>query len=70
MLTETTVRASDKRAVFLERSGQGMDLMFRQSIRQGKAPPDASASDAHRVLIRLPGEIGDTLPPLPRTDRR
>ena len=48
------------RCGLVERSGQGMDLMFRQSIRQGKAPPDASASDAHRVLIRLPGEIGDT----------
>jgi ATP-dependent DNA helicase RecG len=43
----------------VERSGQGMDLMFRQSIRQGKPLPDVSASNQHRVLLRLRGEIGD-----------
>lgn len=35
------------------------DLMFRQSIRQGKALPDPYHSDAHRVLLRLPGDVGD-----------
>jgi ATP-dependent DNA helicase RecG len=43
----------------VERSGQGMDLMFRHSIRQGKPLPDASASDAHRVVLRLSGEVRD-----------
>ena len=47
------------RCGLVERSGQGMDLMFRQSIRQGKALPDPFKSDAHRVLLRLPGEVGD-----------
>jgi ATP-dependent DNA helicase RecG len=47
------------RCGLVERSGQGMDLMFRQSIRQGKPLPDVSASDQHRVLLRLRGEIGD-----------
>ena len=47
------------RCGLVERSGQGMDLMFRQSIRQGKALPDPYQSDAHRVVLRLPGEIGD-----------
>jgi ATP-dependent DNA helicase RecG len=47
------------RCGLVERSGQGMDLMFRQSIRQGKALPDPYQSDAHRVLIRLPGDVGD-----------
>ena len=36
-----------------------MDLMFRQSMRQGKALPDPFKSDGHRVLLRLPGEVGD-----------
>lgn len=36
-----------------------MDLMFRQSVRQGKPLPDPYRSDAHRVLLRLLGEVGD-----------
>jgi ATP-dependent DNA helicase RecG len=36
-----------------------MDLMFRHSIRQGKALPDPYRSDAHRVVLRLAGEVGD-----------
>jgi aspartyl-tRNA(Asn)/glutamyl-tRNA(Gln) amidotransferase subunit B len=44
----------------VERSGQGMDRMFRQSILQGKPLPDLSQSDAHRVVVRLSGEVGDT----------
>ena len=47
------------RCGLVERSGQGMDLMFRQSIRQGKALPDPYRSDQHRVVLRLSGEIGD-----------
>jgi ATP-dependent DNA helicase RecG len=43
----------------VERSGQGMDLMFRHSIRQGKPLPDVSSSGQHHVLLRLRGEIGD-----------
>ena len=47
------------RCGLVERSGQGMDLMFRHSVRQGKHLPDPHASDAYRVLLRLPGDIGD-----------
>ena len=47
------------RCGLVERSGQGMDLMFRHSIRQGKALPDPYRSDAHRVVLRLAGEVGD-----------
>lgn len=47
------------RCGLVERSGQGMDLMFRQSVRQGKALPDAHRSDAHRVLLSLPGDVRD-----------
>ncbi|MBS0233460.1 MAG: putative DNA binding domain-containing protein [Proteobacteria bacterium] len=43
----------------VERSGQGMDLMFKQSIRQGKPLPDLAKSDAHAVVVRLLGEVGD-----------
>jgi len=43
----------------VERSGQGMDLMFKHSIRQGKALPDLAGSDAHRVALLLKGDVGD-----------
>lgn len=43
----------------VERSGQGMDLMFKQSIRQGKPLPDLARSDAHSVVVLLRGEVGD-----------
>ena len=33
--------------------------MFRQSIRQAKPLPDYCASDEHRVVLRLNGEVGD-----------
>lgn len=44
---------------FVERSGQGVDRMFKQSIRQGKPLPDYAASDASTVVLRLRGEVGD-----------
>lgn len=47
------------RCGLVERSGQGMDLMFRQSVRQGKPLPDAYGSDAHRVQLRLRGDVRD-----------
>jgi ATP-dependent DNA helicase RecG len=47
------------RCGLVERSGQGMDLMFRQSVRQGKALPDPYRSDQHHVILRLSGEIAD-----------
>jgi ATP-dependent DNA helicase RecG len=43
----------------VERSGQGMDLMFKHSIRQGKPLPDMTGSDEHQVLLSLMGEVGD-----------
>jgi ATP-dependent DNA helicase RecG len=44
---------------FVERSGQGADRMFRQSIRNAKPLPDYSGSDGHHVVLRLNGEVGD-----------
>lgn len=43
----------------IERSGQGVDLMFSHSLREGKALPDYSRTDEHQVYLRLPGEIQD-----------
>jgi ATP-dependent DNA helicase RecG len=47
------------RCGLVERSGQGVDRIVVQCVRQGKPLPDFSASDAHRVALRLDGEIGD-----------
>lgn len=43
----------------VERSGQGMNLMFEQSIRQGKSQPDFTGTDAYQVVLTLYGEVRD-----------
>lgn len=43
----------------VERSGQGMNLMFEQSIREGKARPDFTGTDSYHVRLTLHGEVGD-----------
>lgn len=43
----------------VERSGQGMNLMFEQSIRQAKLRPDLSGTDAYQVVLTLNGEVRD-----------
>ncbi|MFN9455757.1 MAG: ATP-binding protein [Acidobacteriota bacterium] len=45
------------RCGLVERSGQGVDRMFEESIREGKARPDFSGTDSHQVAITLLGEI-------------
>ena len=47
------------RCGFVERSGQGADLMFQRSIREGKRRPDFSESDEHTVVLKLRGDISD-----------
>lgn len=47
------------RCGLVERSGQGMNLMFEQSIRQGKARPAIDGSDAYFVKLTLHGEVQD-----------
>lgn len=47
------------RCGLVERSGQGMDTMFRESIREGKAKPDFTHTDEHFVFLTLYGEIQD-----------
>ncbi len=44
---------------FVERAGQGADLMFRRCIEQGKGLPDYSGTDKHWVNLRLHGSIKD-----------
>lgn len=43
----------------VERSGQGMNLMFEQSIRQGKHLPDFTGTDAHQLTLTLEGHVRD-----------
>ena len=45
------------RCGMVERSGQGMNLMFEQSIRQSKPVPDFSGSAAHEVRLTLHGTV-------------
>ena len=43
----------------VERSGQGMNLMFEQSIQQGKPLPDFTGTDRYRVVVALHGQVLD-----------
>ena len=43
----------------VERSGQGVDRMFRESIREGKPIPDFSRSDDYHVWVDISGDIQD-----------
>ena len=41
----------------VERSGQGMNLMYELSIREAKALPSFTGTDAHRVRVTLDGLV-------------
>ena len=43
----------------VERAGQGIDLIYRECIRQSRPMPDFSRTDAHFVWLTLHGEIQD-----------
>ena len=43
----------------IERSGQGIDIMFTNCIKEGKPLPDYSYSDDYQVDLRFYGEIPD-----------
>ena len=43
----------------IERSGQGVDIMFTNCIKEGKPLPDYSYSDDYQVDLRFYGEIPD-----------
>ncbi|MGD8240947.1 MAG: putative DNA binding domain-containing protein, partial [Armatimonadota bacterium] len=48
-----------ERCGYVERSGQGVNLMFEHSIRDAKLPPDYSRSDEYNVRLVLSGQVQD-----------
>lgn len=44
----------------VERSGQGMNLIFEEAIRCGKLPPDFTGTDRYQVNLILQGQVRDT----------
>jgi len=47
------------RCGLVERAGQGMNLMFEESIRQGKLVPGFTGSDQYQVVLTLHGQVQD-----------
>ena len=47
------------RCGLVERSGQGVNLMYEESIKESKPLPDFSGSDEHSVDLIIRGEIQD-----------
>ena len=45
------------RCGLVERSGQGADRMFEETIREGKARPDFTGTDDYEVRVALVGDI-------------
>ena len=43
----------------VERSGQGMNLMFELSIQESKPKPDFTGTDQYQVMLNLNGEVQD-----------
>lgn len=44
----------------VERSGQGMNLIFEEAIRRGKLPPDFTGTDGYQVNLTLQGQVQDS----------
>ncbi len=49
-----------KRIGLVERTGRGVDLIYRGLLRYGRPPPDYSSSGSHGVVLRLPTSDADT----------
>lgn len=47
------------RSGLVERSGQGMNLIFEESIKEAKELPDFCGTDAHIVILTLHGTVLD-----------
>ena len=43
----------------VERSGQGMNLMFELSIKESKPTPDFTGTDQYQVVLNLDGKVQD-----------
>ncbi|MFH1236354.1 MAG: RNA-binding domain-containing protein, partial [Parcubacteria group bacterium] len=48
-----------QKAGLVERSGQGMDLIFQKTIIEGKGMPDLSDTDDDAVRLKIPAKIRD-----------
>ena len=46
-------------AGLVERSGQGMDIIFGNTIREGKGLPNFAGSDNYLVFLNIPAEVKD-----------
>ena len=44
----------------VERSGQGVDRMFEECLKESKRLPDFSQSDDYQVFVKLYGDVQDT----------
>lgn len=53
------ITESLERAGFVERSGQGADIMFREAVREAKALPSFEGTDETRVVLTLSSVIRD-----------
>ena len=47
------------RCGLVERSGQGVNLMFEQCIKESKPRPDFAGTDSHQVSLTLRGDVQD-----------
>ena len=48
-----------ERTKLVEKSGQGMDVIFDATIRHGKGLPDFIGTDVHTVRINIPAKVKD-----------
>ncbi len=48
------------RCGLVERSGQGMNLIFEEAIRHGKLPPDFTGTDRYQVNLTFHGQVQDS----------
>lgn len=48
-----------EKAGLVERSGQGLDIIYEKTIRDGKGLPNLSRSDSYTVLLEIPAVVKD-----------
>ncbi len=48
-----------ERTKLVDKSGQGIDVIFEAAIRQGKGVPDFMGTDAYTVQINIPAKVKD-----------
>lgn len=48
-----------EKAGLVERAGQGMDLIFETTAREGKGFPSFDETDAYQVVVHIPAQVKD-----------